>query len=235
MKNIAIVLAGGTGSRMGLDKPKQFVEIEGRSVIERSIDAFEQATGIDQVVAVVHPDWMGYMHALVERNHWTKMGPLVEGGSERYMSSLNAVAALMNEPDDTNLIFHDAARPWVSQEVIDRVLEALAKYEAVGVGIPSIDTIWEVRTEFDLEAAGKGKPLPKFVTRIPERNQMWRAQTPQAFRLPIIRDAYQRALQDAQFKATDDCGVVRRYMPEVKIHVVEGDEENKKITFKTDL
>ena len=64
---------------------------------------------------------------------------------------------------------------------------------------------------------------------------MWRAQTPQAFRLPVIRDAYQRALQDPQFRATDDCGVVRRYMPDIKIHIVEGSEQNRKITFKEDL
>ena len=64
---------------------------------------------------------------------------------------------------------------------------------------------------------------------------MWRAQTPQAFSLPVIRDAYQRALQDPQFRATDDCGVVRRYMPDIKIHIVEGSEQNRKITFKEDL
>ena len=64
---------------------------------------------------------------------------------------------------------------------------------------------------------------------------MWRAQTPQAFRLPLIRDAYQRALQDPQFAATDDCGVVRRYLPGVKIAVVEGEEQNRKITFVEDL
>jgi 2-C-methyl-D-erythritol 4-phosphate cytidylyltransferase len=64
---------------------------------------------------------------------------------------------------------------------------------------------------------------------------MWRAQTPQAFRLPLIRDAYQRALQDPQFRATDDCGVVQRYMPGTKIHVVEGEERNRKITFNSDL
>ena len=64
---------------------------------------------------------------------------------------------------------------------------------------------------------------------------MWRAQTPQAFRLPLIRDAYQRALQDPQFRATDDCGVVRKYIPGTKICVVEGSEENKKITFAEDL
>lgn len=233
--NIAVILAGGTGSRVGGDKPKQFLEIDGRSVIERSIDAFDQASGIDEVAVVVHPDWTDYMRQLVARNRWTKVKQVIEGGSERYLSSLNAIAAFIDCPDDTNIILHDAARPFVSQAVIARVVTALQAHDAVGVGIPSTDTVWEVRDEFDVEAACKGEGVTHFVARIPERRTMWRAQTPQAFRLPLIRDAYQRALQDPQFRATDDCGVVRRYMAGTKVYVVEGEEQNRKITFKEDL
>ena len=226
--NIAVILAGGTGTRVGGDRPKQFLDIDGRSVIERSIDVFEEAEGIDEVAVVVHPDWKEYMQRLVDDNDWRRVRRLVEGGSERYMSSLNAISAYIDYPDDTNLILHDAARPFVSQAVIARVVEALKWHEAIGVGIPSTDTIWEVRQDFDPQ-------LSKFVARIPERSTMWRAQTPQAFRLPLIHDAYQYALQDPQFRATDDCGVVRRYLPGIKIHIVEGEEQNRKITFKEDL
>ncbi len=226
--NIAVILAGGTGTRVGGDRPKQFLDIDGRSIIERSIDVFEEAEGIDEVAVVVHPDWKEYMQRLVDGNGWRRVRRLIEGGSERYMSSLNAISAYIDYPDDTNLILHDAARPFVSQAVIARVVEALKWHEAIGVGIPSTDTIWEVRLDFDPQ-------LSKFVARIPERSTMWRAQTPQAFRLPLIRDAYQYALQDSQFRATDDCGVVRRYLPGIKIHIVEGEEQNRKITFKEDL
>ena len=226
--NVAVILAGGTGSRVGGDKPKQFLDVYGRTVIERSIDAFEQAEGIDEVAVVIHPDWMEHMQGLLAANSWQKVKRLLEGGSERYMSSLNAIAAYIDYPDDTNLILHDAARPFVSQAVIARVVEALKWHEAVGVGIPSTDTVWEVRQDFDPQ-------LSKFIVRIPERSTMWRAQTPQAFRLPLIRDAYQCALQDPQFRATDDCGVVRRYLPGTKVHIVEGEEQNRKITFKEDL
>ena len=226
--NVAVILAGGTGTRVGASMPKQFLDIDGRSVIERSIDAFDQAAGVDEVAIVVHPDWKSHMEGLVNRNSWHKVKRILEGGAERYMSSLNAIAAYLDYPDDTNLILHDAARPFVSQEVIARTVEALRYHEAVGVGIPSTDTVWEVRQDFD-------PLLSKFIVRIPERSTMWRAQTPQAFRLPVIRDAYQRALQDPQFRATDDCGVVRRYMPDIKIHIVEGSEQNRKITFKEDL
>ena len=195
--NIAVVLAGGTGSRLGADKPKQFIEVDGRTVIERCIDAFEAAPGIDEIAVVMHPDWIGHMQEVAAQNGWKKVKKILEGGNERYMSSLNAIAAYLDYPDDTNLLLHDAARPWVSQEVIPQ--------------------------------------LSKFIARIPERKTMWRAQTPQAFRLPLIRDAYQRALQDPQFHATDDCGVVRQYLPGTKIVIVPGEEQNRKITFKEDL
>ena len=226
--NIAIILAGGTGSRMGADKPKQFIEVDGRTVIERCIDAFEAAPGIDEIAVVMHPQWTALMHEVAEHNTWKKLKKILEGGSERYMSSLNAIAAYIDYPDNTNLLLHDAARPWVSQEVIARTVQALTHHEAVAVGIPSTDTVWEVRQDFD-------KQLSKFIVRIPERSTMWRAQTPQAFRLPIIRDAYQHALQDPQFHATDDCGVVRNYLPGTKIIIVPGEEQNRKITFKEDL
>ena len=228
MQNIAVILAGGTGSRVGASMPKQFLDLDGRSVIERSVDAFDQAPGIDEVAIVVHPDWKAYLEELVNRNSWTKVRKILDGGAERYMSSLNAIAAYIDYPDDTNLILHDAARPFVSQAVIARVVDALLSHEAVGVGIPSTDTVWEVRQDFD-------PLLSKFILRIPERSTMWRAQTPQAFRLPLIRDAYQCAMQDPQFRASDDCGVVRRYIPGTKIHIVEGEEQNRKITFKEDL
>ncbi len=229
MRNIAIILAGGVGKRMGLPTPKQFVVHDGRELIEFPIETFNCHPNIDEVAVVVHPDWRSHMQDIVSRNHWDKLTKIIDGGSERYMSSLNAIMAYIDYPDDTNMLFHDAARPMVSAAIINRVAEALKNHEAVGVAVPSTDTVWEVHTDIT------GDSLGRFVSRIPERRFMWRAQTPQAFRLPLIRDAYQRALQDPQFAATDDCGVVRRYMSGVKIAVVEGEEQNRKITFVEDL
>lgn len=228
--NIAIVLAGGSGSRMNADKPKQFLDLDGKTVVEHSIDAFDRHPAIDAIAVVVHPQYKALIQEIIARRNWKKVNNLVEGGSERYLSTLNAVAAFLDMPDETNLIFHDAARPWISQSVIDRVVDALQDHEAVGTGIPSTDTVWEVNVDFTAKKIGG-----HFVSRIPQRDRMYRAQTPQAFRLPLIRDAYQRALQDSNFRTTDDCGVVWRYMPEVKIHVVEGEERNRKITFPSDL
>ena len=234
MKNIAVILAGGTGSRMGSSVPKQFMPLAGRTVIEYSIETFCNHPVIDEVAVVVHPDWRGRMEEIVER---LKVSRIIDGGSERYMSSLNAIMAYIDEPDDTNLLLHDAARPFVTAEIIDRVVAALGNHEAVGVAVPSTDTVWEVHPDMSGELIVNSEKceIPRFVARIPERRLMWRAQTPQAFRLPLIRDAYQRALQDPQFQATDDCGVVRKYMPGTKITVVEGSDSNLKVTTPQDL
>lgn len=222
---------------MGSSVPKQFMQLQERAVIEYPIDTFDRHEAIDEVAVVVHPDWRGEMEAIMARNTWKKLTRLIDGGSERYMSTLNAVMAYIDYPDDTNLLLHDAARPWVSDKVVTRVVNALETHEAVGVAVPSTDTVWEVHPDMSGEfGAGSAEfEIPRLVARIPERRLMWRAQTPQAFRLPLIRDAYQRALQDPQFRATDDCGVVRRYLPGVKIAVVEGEEGNRKITYKQDL
>lgn len=235
MRNIAIILAGGVGKRMGLPTPKQFVVHDGRELIEYPIETFNSHPDIDEVAVVVHPDWRSHMQDIVSRNHWDKLIKIIDGGSERYMSSLNAIMAYIDEADDTNLLLHDAARPFVTPAIVDRVVAALQSNEAVGVAVPSTDTVWEVHPDMSADMTGMQMGIPRLVARIPERRLMWRAQTPQAFRLPLIRDAYQRALQDPQFAATDDCGVVRRYMSGVKIAVVEGEEQNRKITFVEDL
>ncbi len=237
MKNIAVILAGGTGSRMGSSVPKQFLPLGGRTVIEFAIDAFDQHPAIDEVAVVVHPDWRKRMEEIVALRRWRKLTRVIDGGSGRYMSSLNAIMAYIDEPDDTNLLLHDAARPLVSAKVVDRVVAALRHHEAVGVAVPSTDTVWEVHPDMNEELSIENEEfiMPRFVARIPERRLMWRAQTPQAFRLPLIRDAYQRALQDPQFRATDDCSVVQRYMPGQKIHVVEGEERNMKLTRSEDI
>lgn len=229
MRNIAVILAGGVGSRMGATVPKQFLPLAGRAVIEYSVETFNNHPAIDEVAIVVHPGWRQELQTIINHNRWDKLTKVIDGGSERYMSSLNAIMTFIDESDDTNLLFHDAARPFVTAEIVDRVTAALVRHEAVGVAVPSTDTVWEVHPDFDVDEVGR------FVARIPERRLMWRAQTPQAFRLPLIRDAYQRALQDPQFQASDDCGVVRKYMPGTKITVVEGSDRNIKITTPQDV
>lgn len=238
MKNIAVILAGGAGKRFGGDKPKQLLPLEdGRSVLEHAVDAFRQCECIDEVVVVMDP-------------HLAPPTPLkgevtfVPNGRERWESSWNALLSLSpssgredgNWEQKVNVLIHDAARPFVSKRIIEDVCKALEKYEAVTVAVPSTDTVY--RSPFP---ACEQAPLPRqeagerFVAEIPDRATMLRAQTPQAFRLELIKRAYEIAVQDPNLQATDDCGIVHKYLPETPIYIVEGEEANRKITFKGDL
>ena len=220
MKNIAVILAGGVGSRLGADKPKQFLEIGGRMVIERTIDAFELNGRIDEIAVVINSMYVQEMEEIVKRNVWKKVTKVQKGGAERYMSTLSAIKAF-EDAEDVNMIFHDAVRPLVSQEIIDRVVKSLQEHDAVGVAVKVTDTIWEAEGEA--------------IKTVPDRNVLRKAQTPQAFRLSVIKEAYRRGLQDPKMSSTDDCGMVMRYMPEKEIYIVEGEERNMKLTYKDDL
>lgn len=217
-RNVAVILAGGVGKRLGLSTPKQFFKVAGKMVVEHTIDAFERNPHISEIAIVSNPYFIDEFENIVLRNGWKKVKRILKGGKERYDSSLAAIRAYAGE--DVNLVFHDAVRPLLSQRVIDSVVAALAKYKAIDVAVPSADTIIEVDGDF--------------ISGIPDRARLRRGQTPQAFDVEVIGEAYRRALADPSFRTTDDCGVVRRYMPEVPVYVVRGEECNMKLTYKED-
>lgn len=221
MKNIAVILAGGVGSRMGYSLPKQFYKVAGKTVIEHTVEAFEKNRHVDEIAIVMNPMCIDQMEGIILRNSWKKVKKLLKGGDERYMSTLSAIKAYEGE-GELNMLFHDAVRPLIGQQIIDDVVSALDRYDAVDVAVPATDTIISV------DESGKT------ITGIPQRKFLRRGQTPQAFKLSVISEAYRRALTDAEFVSTDDCGTVAKYMPEVPIHVVEGAESNMKLTYKED-
>lgn len=218
-RNIAVILAGGVGSRLGMSTPKQFFKVAGKMVVEHTVDVFERNPRIDEIAIVSNPMLVSDFENIVLRNKWTKVKKILKGGKERYDSSLSAIKAYADE--DVNLIFHDAVRPLVSQRILNDVIDALDTYKAVDVAIPSADTIIEVDAE-------------GFISGIPDRSRLRRGQTPQAFDRSVIEQAYARALMDPCFKTTDDCGVVLKYMPDVKVYVVRGEESNMKLTYRED-
>ena len=227
MKNIAFILAGGTGSRVGGETPKQFLALaDGRSVLEHSVDAFEQNHYIHEIVIVMHPDWMDETQQLIAKNNWRKVTHLISGGSERWESSWNAISLYLKadkHDPDTFYWFHDAARPFVSQDILNHVGEALKSHLAVTVAVPVTDTLYKVES-------GKSS-----VESMPKRVQYMRAQTPQAFHYLVIGPAYMRAIQKGHIEATDDVGILMKYNPDVEVFIVEGEEANRKITYKADL
>ena len=234
MRNIVFILAGGTGSRVGGEMPKQFLSLrDGRSVLEHSVDAFEQSHHIHEIVIVMHPDWMAEAEQIIQKNNWRKVSHLIPGGKERWESSWNGINLFLKDDKkdpDVFYWFHDAARPFVSQDIIRRVAEGLKNHLAVTVAVPVTDTLYKVKSH--QTSALSHHPM---VESIPDRNSFMRAQTPQAFHYLAISPAYMRAIEKGKIAVTDDVGILMKYNPEVEVFVVEGEEGNRKITYKEDL
>lgn len=220
MKNIAVILAGGSGSRFGADMPKQFLTVAGKMIIEHTLDAFERHPQIDEIAIVSRADFVEEMCEMVKKDGYAKVSHVLTGGKERYHSSLAAIDAFRDDED--RLLIHDCVRPLVSERIISDCIAALDDYEAVDVAVATTDTIIE------LDEEGK-------IARIPQRRLLRNVQTPQCFRRGTIARAFELALKDEAFFPTDDCSIVHRYLPSVAIKVVEGDTTNIKVTYKEDL
>lgn len=222
MKNIAIVLSGGTGSRFGGALPKQFTKLAGRAVIEYTVDAFENSEEIDEVMIVSQPNHIELTWEIIKKNKWKKVSKVFTGGKERFDSTYSALQGLEGFDNDSNILFHDAVRPLVDDNIIHNCIEALRHYEAVDVVIPSADTLVEVYDD-------------GCIANIPNRSTMRRGQTPQAFKLGVIKLAYEKAIATQRFTFTCDCGVVRSMIPGVRVATVAGSEANMKVTHPIDL
>jgi 2-C-methyl-D-erythritol 4-phosphate cytidylyltransferase len=223
MKNIGVILAGGVGSRLGLELPKQFFKVAGKTVLEHTLSAFQKNTSIDEIAIISLPAYINQIEDSVNESGFSKVKKILAGGAERYLSSWTAIQAY-EELGNCNLIFHDAVRPLVTDRIIDEVIACLnSGYRAVDVAVPATDTIISV------------DPERNEISSIPNREVLRRGQTPQGFQLKSIRSAYLLAFEDPHFKSTDDCGVVKKYLPDEPIFIVRGEESNMKLTYKEDL
>ncbi len=222
MRTVAVVLAGGTGQRFGGGLPKQLQLLAGKPLVEHSVAAFEAAPAVDAVMLVMAAGFAEQAAKQLSADRYGKLIDVIEGGVARADSTRRAIAAL--GPQECNVLLHDAARPLLDQRIIADCVAALGASPAVGVVVPSPDTIVAVSDGL--------------MTAMPSRESLRRCQTPQGFRLSVIRKAHELALADPAFAAaaaTDDCGVVLRYLPDVPIRVVPGSERNIKITYPADL
>ena len=221
MRNIAVILAGGTGSRTGLSVPKQFWRLpNGRTLLESCVAVFETCKQIDEIVVVMHEAHIAEARQLLNKPSVT----VIAGGQERWESSWNAVKYLSARREEVNVLLHDCARPFVSLRILDDVCNALKEHKAVTVAVPVTDTLYKVES-------GERR-----VESVPQRDSFMRAQTPQSFRLSLIEQAYKCALQDPNgVAATDDCGIVKTYMPDEHIYIIKGEENNRKLTYKEDF
>ncbi len=217
----ALVLAGGSGDRFAAEMPKQFVRLAGEPILLRSLRTVAGA-GIDRLVVVSHPSWIAETREIVEGAELGVPTVVVAGGVTRNESTLRGLAALEADPDDIVLV-HDAVRPLVPTEVIQRSIEPILSGRADGTDtvIPTADTLVVVEGDRVVE--------------IPQRARYRRGQTPQTFRMWVLKEAYEKAAAAGDLTATDDCSLVLRHVPNVRLVAVAGDEVNLKITTRTDL
>ena len=223
--NIAVVLAGGTGSRMGIvDMPKQFIEIYGKPVVVHTIEAFEINENIDAICVICIKEWQEDLKVWLKEYDIRKVRWIGDAGATRQLSSLNALDIIEADcKDDDIIIIHDSARPLISQRIINENIEMVKKYGACDTVVPSHDTIIRSVDGEHLES-------------IPVRKELYLGQTPQSFRYSIVRKAYDDYYflpEDSRPVVTDDCGLVLG--SGVEIGMAMGDKLNMKMTTMEDL
>ena len=216
MKNYAVILASGKGTRYGSEIPKQFVKINGKTIFEHSIEAFQKSEFIDCIVIVVTPEYRDYAEEILLKHNYDKVIKLLNGGEIRKESSYIGVNSI--EDKEANVLIHDCARPLVTQKIIKECVESLKEHNAVNVAIPVTDTVINVKNNL--------------IESIPERKYLMQSQTPQCFKLSLIKKAHELSKNDSNF--TDDCGLIIKYGLD-DIYIVDGDKENIKITYSLDM
>lgn len=220
--NTAIILAGGRGSRMQSDIPKQYIQLGGRPLLFYTIDAFEKCSDIDDIILVASDEYMEYCRfEIVEKYNLKKVSSIVVGGKERYDSVCQGLKQV-HDRNIGNVLIHDGARACVNEDVIKRCIDGAGQYQACIAAVPVKDTI-------------KVADAEGFASHTPDRKMLWQIQTPQAFQTALIYEAYKKMYADVQKgNITDDAMVVEKYT-DADVKLVMGDYHNIKVTTPEDL
>ena len=217
-KVTAIILAAGKGNRMHSEVPKQFLELDGKPVLYYSLNAFEKST-VDDIILVTGKDDIAYCEKeIIHKYHFNKVRTVVEGGTERYWSVKNGLVAAKGAE---YVLIHDAARPCVGKDIIERSIIEVMQNRSCTVGVPVKDTIKVVDSN-------------NYGIDTPSRDTLWQIQTPQCFQYSEIIEAYEKMEQAKDTDITDDTMIMERYLG-VKTKVILGDYCNIKITTPEDL
>lgn len=222
MKAAAIITAGGLGKRFGEkgDKllPKQFISLSAKPIILYSIESFESSDLISEIVLVVPDNWVEYTETeIVNKYSIKKVSRVIGGGDERQKSVESGFKSLTSKPDIVAV--HDGVRPFVSLEIIQAVLKQAANSDGAIAAIPATDTV-------------KKSSSKKSIYETLSRDDIWFAQTPQAFKYPVLKEAFEKASKEG-YLGTDEAELVERLGKEVKL--VLGSKNNIKITTPEDL
>lgn len=218
-ENTAIVLAAGQGKRMNSSVQKQFLEIGGKPLIYYSLKCFQESSLIRDIILVTGEEFVSYCKKeIVDKYGFTKIKRVIAGGKERYDSVYQGLLAC---EDSEYVLIHDGARPFITQEILERGMEGVKETGACVIGVPSKDTV-------------KISDEDGFVQETPDRNTVWTVQTPQIFSYPLIRASHDKIRQGNMSGITDDAMVVEQESG-VKIRLVKGSYMNIKITTPEDL
>lgn len=211
----AIIVAAGSSNRMGFDK--MFADLDGRPVLERTIDAFERCPAVDDVIIISNPDRQRQLMRIIEEGGFEKVSHIAPGGETRRDSVWNGLRDLKDNCEFVAV--HDGARPWITPAQIERVLAAAAEHGAAASARPITDTIKRA------DAAGR-------VTGAVDRDGLWAMETPQIFRVELIKRAYKKVLEE-DLPVTDEVSAIERLGE--PIHLVRNETNNPKVTYPADL
>lgn len=220
----AVILAGGTGSRMGsTDMPKQFLEIKGKPIINHTIEKFLPNPQFEKVIVLSPKAWIGHTKEII-RKYTGKSDKIavIEGGSTRNETIMNAINYIDKEyglDDDTVIVTHDSVRPFVTHRIIEDNIKTALSCGACDTVIPATDTIVE----------GDGSAI----TAIPDRRKMYQGQTPQSFKAKLLRDVYNSLTAEEKDILTDAAKIL--VMKGMEVKLVKGETYNIKITYPYDL
>ncbi len=213
----AIIVAAGQGKRMGGETRKQFLTLEGKEILAHTVERFEQFSKIKEIVLVTGEDDIACVQAMIRNYGWKKISAVVCGGKERHDSVKCGLKALSLSTEI--VLIHDGVRPFITEDMINRSIDAAQNFDGCVLGVPAKDTI-------------KICDKDGMVLETPDRSMVWHIQTPQTFSKDLIEKAYEKAEKEGFF-GTDDASVAEYYG--AKIKVIQGGYQNIKITTKEDI
>ncbi|WP_124098551.1 2-C-methyl-D-erythritol 4-phosphate cytidylyltransferase [Ruminococcus sp. Marseille-P6503] len=218
------IAAGGTGSRMGADIPKQFIELKGRPIIIRTAEKFLSQSRIEKIYLGVHNDWVGHTQELIERYIAAKERIcVIKGGADRNSTVLKIINRITEDygaDDDDIILTHDAVRPFVTDKIINDNIEAALSGKPCTTAVKATDTILYSENGTEIESTLR-------------RSCLYHAQTPQSFNIQAFVNAYSGLTDEQKASLTDACGVFNG--AGIPVSIIEGDLSNIKITTPYDL
>lgn len=218
--NTVIVVAGGSGTRMKMPLKKQYLHLGGAPILQHTLKAFDTAGSVDRICLVVPGEDISYCQKIIfDDVAFSKEIHITAGGRERQESSYNGLRFFNDHNEDDIIIIHDGVRPLVSHDEIESSIAGAEKYGAAIIAVPAYDTIKKVNRD-------------KMIESTPDRETIWHALTPQAFKYRLLNDAYRYAREN-KITGTDDASLVE--MAGRKVRVIEGQRSNIKITTREDI